>query len=436
MKIVLIGYGSIGQALTPMLLRHFPQLESIRAFAADDRGLAVAQQYGVLFALHALTADNFRRVLAASLAPGDLLINVSVNVASLALIAWCRKNLVLYLDTCLEPWAGGYEYAQITNYALREQAMRLRGKGPVTALVANGANPGLITHFVKMGLEELALIKGVKFCGNHAQLALDLGVSTVQIAECDTQDDQRPHPRNTFVNTWSVDGFIAELCHQPVEMGWGSHEGPRNDVRGFDRSCSVTMPGRTGLDTRVRSWVPSVGEQAAHLVTHHEAHSIADMLTVREHGLVRYRPTVYYAYRPCEQAREMIDRLRRKVACVRAVEKTVMQHPVTGQDELGALLIHNTGAYWYGSTLTAQQAKALAPCNNATSMQVVATIVASIKWMLLHPHEGVIEPEDVDHNFVLHDALPCLGHVGGVETGWRPADVDRPQLQDYLIHST
>ena len=118
---------------------------------------------------------------------------------------------------------------------------------------------------------------------------------------------------------------------------------------------------------------------------------------------------------------------------MRDVEKTVMQHPVTGQDELGALLVHKTGAYWYGSTLTVEQAKALAPHNNATSMQVVATIVASIKWMLLHPYEGVIEAEDVDHNFVLDEALGYLGEVGGVESGWRPAAVAEPQLQDFLI---
>jgi homospermidine synthase len=118
---------------------------------------------------------------------------------------------------------------------------------------------------------------------------------------------------------------------------------------------------------------------------------------------------------------------------VRAVEKAVMQHPVTGQDELGALLIHNTGAYWYGSTLTVDQATSLAPLNNATSMQVVATIVASIKWMLLHPLEGVIEPEDVDHNFILDAALPCLGHVRGVESGWRPFEVERPQFHEFLI---
>jgi homospermidine synthase len=434
MKIVLIGYGSIGQALTPMLRRHFPEVASIRAFAADDDGVDVAKRYGVLFALHPLNADNFRRVLTETLAPGDLLINVSVKVSSLALMTWCQENRVMYLDTCLEPWEGGYENGQLTNYALRMGAMRLRGKGRVTALVANGANPGLITHFVKKGLEELARIKGVRFCGNHAKLAMDLGVSTVQIAERDTQDDGRRTPRDTFVNTWSVDGFMAELCHQPVEMGWGSHERARDDVLELDGAGSVTMPGRTGLDTRVRSWVPSVGEQEAHLVTHHEAHSIAEMLTVREHGSLTYRPTVYYAYRPCGKAMEMIDRLRSKAENPGEVERVVMQDPVAGQDELGALLVHATGAYWYGSSLTVEQARSLAPHNNATSMQVVSTIVASIKWMLLHPDEGVIESEDVDHHFVLNECLAYLGHVCGVESGWRPADVEAPQLQDFLIH--
>jgi len=433
LKIVLIGYGSVGQALTPMLRRHFPAVASLHAFAADARGSAVAQQYGVLFTLLPLTADNFQGILAPILAPGDLLVNVAVDVASLALIMWCREHAVMYLDTCLEPWAGGYEDGQLTNYALRRQAMQLRGKGHATALVANGANPGLVTHFVKKGLQELAAIKGVAFGGNYAHLARDLGVSTVQLAECDTQDDHRARPPNTFVNTWSVDGFIAELCHQPVEMGWGSHEGPRHDVVAFDGPGSAYMPGRTGLDTLVRSWVPSAGEQAAHLVTHHEAHSIAEMLTVRAQGVVAYSPTVCYAYRPCGQALAMIDRLRSKAVHVRDVGKVVMQHPVTGQDELGALLIHDTGAYWYGSTLTVAQARALAPCNNATSMQVVATMVASIKWMVLHPFEGVIEPEDVDHNFVLDESMGYLGRAGGVESGWRPAGVPRPQFQDFLI---
>jgi homospermidine synthase len=81
LKIVLIGYGSIGQALTPMLRRHFPALESLCAFAADDDGVKVAEQYGVRFARLPFTEDNFRPVLAQALSAGDLLINVSVDVS-------------------------------------------------------------------------------------------------------------------------------------------------------------------------------------------------------------------------------------------------------------------------------------------------------------------------------------------------------------------
>jgi len=432
MKIVLIGYGSIGQALTPLLRRHFPEVESIRAFAADDLGKEVALQYNVMLAVNPLKTGNFRRILSQTLSPGDVLINVSVNVSSLALMKWCRENWVMYMDTCLEPWEGGYA-DQLTNYELRREAMKMRGPGRSTALVANGANPGLISHFVKKGLEELALIKGVRQYGSFAQLAMDLGVTTVQVAERDTQDTPHIYPRDTFVNTWSVDGFISELCYQPVEMGWGTHEERRDDVLDVANPCSAYMPGRTGLNTKVRSWVPSVGEQEAHLVTHHEAHSISEFLTVRDHGFCMYRPSAYYAYHPCKKAMRMIGRLRNGEIRLHEINKAVMQRPTSGQDELGALLIHDTGAYWYGSTLTVEQARSLASHNNATSLQVTATIVASLKWMLQHPYEGVIEPEDVDHNFILKESMAYLGHVGGVESSWRPADVETPQLRDFLI---
>lgn len=35
-------------------------------------------------------------------------------------------------------------------------------------------------------------------------------------------------------------------------------------------------------------------------------------------------------------------------------------------------------AYWYGSRLSIEQARQLAPCNNATSMQVAAGVVAGM----------------------------------------------------------
>ena len=39
---------------------------------------------------------------------GDFLLNLSVDVSSVALIEFCQARGVMYLDTCIEPWAGGY----------------------------------------------------------------------------------------------------------------------------------------------------------------------------------------------------------------------------------------------------------------------------------------------------------------------------------------
>jgi len=50
-------------------------------------------------------------------------------VSSLALIKLCWEKGAMYLDTCLEPWPGGYidptvPAARRTNYALRERRWR------------------------------------------------------------------------------------------------------------------------------------------------------------------------------------------------------------------------------------------------------------------------------------------------------------------------
>ena len=62
---------------------------------------------------------------------GDFLLNVSVEVSSIALIKLCWEKGAMYLDTCIEPWPGGYTdptvpAAKRTNYALREEALALR----------------------------------------------------------------------------------------------------------------------------------------------------------------------------------------------------------------------------------------------------------------------------------------------------------------------
>src|SRR5262249_25552682 len=104
-RLVIVGFGSIGQAVLPLLLRHIGmRREQFVIVTAEPRGAEVAAEYGVRFVEHALTRDNYRSVLDQWLGRGDFLLNVSVDVSSVALIELCLEKGALYLDTCIEPW--------------------------------------------------------------------------------------------------------------------------------------------------------------------------------------------------------------------------------------------------------------------------------------------------------------------------------------------
>lgn len=403
---------------------------NITAWAADLDGAAVADAEGVSLLLQPLTPDNYAQLLGKKLSPGDVLLNLAVGVSSRDLIAWCQQHDVLYLDTGIEPWTGGYQPVQgleeTTNHWLREQVLALRQPDRATAVIAHGANPGLISHLAKQALEQLAQDQDQSVKpGAWPQLAQALGVQVIQVAERDTQTDDREVAPGEFFNTWSVPGFISELS-QACEAGWGKHETdlPSNAKHPVNGSqASIYWPHPKDRLTRVKSWVPSVGDSLAWLVTHNESISLAEFLTVRDtQGELQYRPTVYFAYQPCPQAAQSIahwlSRQKQAPATQNVMALTDLKQ---GQDELGVLLCHRSGAYWYGSTLTLQEARTLAPHNSATTLQVVAGIVGALAWMFDNPRAGITEAEAMDSSKVLSVARPYLGHVGGTHTPWRPS---------------
>ena len=91
-----------------------------------------------------------------------------------------------------------------------------------------GANPGMVSWFVKQALLDVATDLGLSFDEpktreEWARLMQRAGVKGIHIAERDTQRARKPRQRGMFVNTWSVEGFCAEGL-QPAELGWGTHE--------------------------------------------------------------------------------------------------------------------------------------------------------------------------------------------------------------------
>jgi len=405
--------------------------------------------------------------------PGDVLVDLAWNIDACEILQWCHDHGVLYVNTSVEVW-DPYEGAankHPTERTLYWRHMNVRrmiagwDRPGATAVLEHGANPGLISHFTKQGLLDIAkkALADGKFTGAAAeeiqQLAADrtfnrlawkLGVKVIHCSERDTQITDQPKRVDEFVNTWSVEGFREEGT-TTAEMGWGTHEkelpalalehaeGPRNQI------CLARM----GINTWVSSWVPNYRIHGM-VVRHGEAFTISDRLTVWEGGKAVYRPTVHYAYCPADVAIASLNELRGYDYQLPKNVRIMNDEITSGSDILGALLMgHPYSSWWIGSDLSIEESRRLVPHQNATTMQVAVSVVAAVSWMIENPERGVMVPDDLPHDYVLKISKPYLGKWISKASDWTPlkhytnafkghnnpaVDLDDPwQFKNFLI---
>jgi homospermidine synthase len=444
--IVMIGFGSIGKGVLPLIERHFTYDKSrFVVIDPNDRDRALLDERGIRYMKLAITRDNYVDTLKPLLTAGGgqgFCVNLSVDTSSLDIMKLCREIGALYIDTVVEPWLGFYfnssaDNAARTNYALRETVMAERARNPsgVTAVSCCGANPGMVSWFVKQALVDIARDTGHPGAEpttreGWARLAMALGVKGVHIAERDTQRAKTPKPRDVFVNTWSVEGFLSEGM-QPAELGWGTHETwmPANGREHESGSKAAIYLLQPGANTRVRTWCPTPGPQYGFLVTHNESISIADYYTVRDGEKAVYRPTSHYAYHPANDAVLSLHEMFGRAGKMQETHHILGEDEIVdGIDELGVLLYgHKKNAYWYGSQLSIEETRKLSPYQNATGLQVTSAVLAGMVWAIENPTAGIVEADEMDFRRCLEVQSPYLGPVKGYYTDWTPL-TDRPGL--------
>ncbi len=459
-RVLLLGCGSVSRCLQPLLLRHLG-VSGDRITILDFEDLRdripATLAAGVAYVQDRVTPESMDRLLSSHLGAGDLLIDLAWNIDCGEIVQWCHDAGVLYVNTSVELWDPYGEAPDqpppartlyVRHMALRQRARRWSRPGP-TAVVEHGANPGLVSHWTKRALHDLAtaMLAG----GSHLEaarrarleaaladdawnrLAMETGTKVIHVSERDTQIGSRPKEVGEFVNTWSIEGFFEEGV-APAEMGWGTHErrlpplawehdgdGPRNQI------CLA----RPGIETHVRSWVPNGGQIIGMVVRHGEAFTISDALTVwGDDGQARYRPTVHYAYQPADAAIVSLHELRMTGYRLQERQRIMDDEITSGEDELGVLLLgHDLTGWWTGSQLSIEETRALVPGQNATTLQVAASVLGAVAWMVAHPDRGVLVPDELDHREVLAWADPYLGPCPSVRTDWTPL-AERVDLYD------
>lgn len=457
-KILMVGYGGVAQCTLPILLKYIkvpPSNITVMDFEDKAADLKKWTAKGVRWVRNRVTKENMGRLLGRYLGKGDLLIDLAWNIECTEILQWCHHHGVLYINTSVELWDpyAGAERKHPTTRTLYWRHMRIREMmkkwsepGP-TAVLEHGANPGLISHWTKQGLVDIAqkLLADGKVKGkpkdeieSHLQdgffnrLAMKLGVKVIHCSERDTQITDQPKQVDEFVNTWSVEGFREEGT-TTAEMGWGTHERtlPKLAYRHKEGPGNQICLARMGINTWVRSWVPNYEIQGM-VVRHGEAFTISDRLTVWEKGKAVYRPTVHYAYCPCDCAIVSLNELRGYRYQLQPKIRIMGDEITSGSDILGALLMgHAYNSWWVGSDLSIEESRQLVPHQNATTMQVAISVVAAVHYMIENPARGVLVPDDLPHEYILKLARPYLGRNLSVQSNWTPLKAQYDGFEGY-----
>ena len=457
-RVLVLGCGSVSQCLQPLLLRHLDMdLTKITVMDFEDMRHTIPDSIaaGVNYAQEYVTPRNMAMLLQKYVGPGDLLIDVAWNIDTGDIIQWCHDHNVMYLNTSVELWdpyteSGVRSPTDRTLYVrhlnLRKQVAAWKTPGP-TALVEHGANPGLVSHWVKLALEDVAkgilrnrtsreredLLEQYLADADYPRLAMLTGTKVIHISERDTQISNRPKEVDEFVNTWSVAGFHEEGI-APAELGWGTHERRLPVGAQVHRygPCNQICLSQMGMNTYVRSWVPTYGEIVGMVIRHGESFTMGDFLTVWQDDIPVYRPTVHYAYQPADAAVASLQELRARNYQVQSRMRIMNDDIISGRDELGVLLMgHDLTSWWVGSQLDIREARSLVPHQSATTLQVAASILGALAWMIRNPQQGFVVPDQLPHREVLKVAEQYLGPAPSIQSDWTPLKNRHDPFEDW-----
>lgn len=454
-QIVIIGFGAIAKSFITLLLNNSTKLQSLPVVIFEPKDLKTSETFNMVsqrmkttYIQTHMTQDNYKQLFQKYVKQNAIVLECAYRISTVDIINECQKYQCVYITTAIDNWI----HSNATIFEVKKSILKnvKYNKYPMTSVLNHGMNPGLVSHFVKYLLSQLAIKSKnqnnleLLQKNQYNYLAKNLGLSLIQITERDNQISNVRTTEKLFCNTWSVIGFIDEATIG-AEISWGTHEKkiPINaDTTKINDSCQVYML-QHGNQLRALSYEPEGGKLSGYCIPHAECYSLAQFLQIKNNSQIIYRPTVYYSYLVPDNAKLMCHYLD---YCLDADFLPFNEHVlrsdeiISGFDSVGCLAFFSNESqnelagkrYWIGSIMSNDLAKNRFPEINVTCMQVGISLLACVEWMIQHPYKGIIEPEEVDTSFILNYCNKWLGKLFCIDVTDK-CDLPSDQFSDLVI---
>ncbi|AYV83858.1 MAG: homospermidine synthase, partial [Hyperionvirus sp.] len=418
-RICLIGCGAIGRALLFMIhkiIKMDPQNITIidkRDITTEIPQLLQSMRY----INQAVTRENYKSLFS-FLTKNDIIIDCAYNVSTEDMLKFCQEKHIHYINSALYDWNPEENDVLIIDRFKSLEALNRSFKTKnFNGIVTMGCNPGNVSIWTKLGLELMNKIYNKKYT-THADLAQQLGVQVIHISERDTQRSSIPKQANEYCNTWSTDSmsYYEELTGY-TEGSWGTHEKLFKMIKTVKDNYFIID--RMSLYIFAQSYTPLSGRYLGNIVPHEETYTIGKTLTIKTDGEITYKPSVYYVYHPCNDARLSIEEFKDRSLKPQEQHRLLTDEIINGRDELGILFfLTNKEIYWTGSLLSIDEAREIYEYKfdefiNATIVQVMvgylSGLIHIIDLISQTTNLGIITPDDLPHNKILKLSFPFLG---------------------------
>lgn len=483
-KIILFGCGGVGKCVLEYLSDFFIfKYENVYVIEkenkeADFPTVKNAINKGVTFIHFEISDSNlddlFTRIL--NVKKYDIVIDLSTRTNTFEIFKKVRKYSLFYINTSIEDHRKKDNYIDKSIFSqhvnLRTIDEKLKNYDKVTTLIEYGMNPGLITTFVRHGLNKLSkevLDFQIKHncLNNHLyeayqskqynKMAKILGVKVIHCSEIDTQIPDKLDTldkevkENHLLNTWSCLGLVDEGT-DPLEIILGTHENKDKILEKFSSNSQplensnffeqVLMINKPGSDIKVNSFVPSPNTSSSspssssvdfvkisgRCIHHGESISLNRFLSDDT-----YSPTIHYVYKLSPLTSDYLDKHSSKdLLDISRTDKwqvmNMFNNHLQGTDNVGALFILEKNPfsekddkedekenylYWTGSILDTEYTKnVLGDIHfGPTIIQVMAGVLSGLSYILENDNKemGLIFGEYIPEQYIISKCEKYLG---------------------------
>ena len=448
-RIVQFGFGAVGKSFYEKVSKEI-QFDENKYFVItmDQNEFAPYINLGGLvanFITCEVTRENFSTIFEKYLSSGDLLIDFADTVGTKDILNWCAEKNIMYINTGEADWPENW-YSIFNENVIKNEIKEKHKNSRTTNLhpivLQHGNNPGLVSHFVKAGIEYIVntqfkkdknlkrLIKNNKF--NEA--ALKLGIKTIHVNDIDLQKVSDEYKNDTLYSTWCIDSFFFEMLSEATfDIGTHEENDFSNECKFIDLEKGFFEFKELATDKICRTYYPN-GEFNGFLVPHEETITIAKSLEVKENDRIIYRPTVMFIYSPCDFAkRYMMESkvnefpnpdLNKPLDCDNENGKTIVRGHIypekaeiiykekiaSGTEYVGVLIIgDNFKPVWVGNRIETSflyKNPKDSYWQTPTITPVAMSTLSAVCWMIKNKDKGGIYfPDDIsDYKYILKKA--------------------------------